>query len=78
MGNYVFTTSTLIEAVTADARDEGSRHDLGGDIIPMLVEQGEAYVYDFANNEVPGDTPADRGYWRDVGTLTPTTTRTWT
>jgi len=69
MGNYVFTTSTLIEAVTRDARDEASRHDLGGDIIPMLVEQGEAYVYDFSNNEVPGDTPADRGYWRDVGTL---------
>ena len=52
-----------------DARDEDSRHDLGGDIIPMLVEQGEAYVYDFANNEVPGDIAADRGYWRDVGTL---------
>jgi glucose-1-phosphate adenylyltransferase len=69
MGNYVFTTSTLIEAVTADARDESSRHDLGGDIIPMLVEQGQACVYDFSNNEVPGDTPSDRGYWRDVGTL---------
>ena len=28
-----------------------------------------AYVYDFANNEVPGADRADRGYWRDVGTL---------
>ena len=35
----------------------------------MLVERGEAYVYDFANNEVPGDNERDRGYWRDVGTL---------
>ena len=62
--------TTLIEAVTRDARDEASRHDLGGDIIPMLVERGEAYVYDFANNEVPGrHAERDRGYWRDVGTL---------
>ncbi|MGZ6827144.1 MAG: GlgC family sugar phosphate nucleotidyltransferase, partial [Mycobacteriales bacterium] len=25
--------------------------------------------YDFAQNEVPGSTDRDRGYWRDVGTL---------
>ena len=35
----------------------------------MLVERGEARVYDFATNEVPGATERDRGYWRDVGTL---------
>ena len=35
----------------------------------MLVERGEAYVYDFTTNEVPGDNERDRGYWRDVGTL---------
>jgi glucose-1-phosphate adenylyltransferase len=69
MGNYVFTTEALIDAVTRDAKNEESRHDLGGDIIPMLVERGEAYVYDFTTNEVPGDNERDRGYWRDVGTL---------
>ncbi len=69
MGNYVFTCDALIDAVTRDARNEASRHDLGGDIIPMLVERGEAYVYDFTRNEVPGDNEVDRGYWRDVGTL---------
>jgi glucose-1-phosphate adenylyltransferase len=69
MGNYVFTTEALIEAISTDAHDEGSRHDLGGDIIPMLVGQGEAEVYDFAANEVPGATERDRGYWRDVGTI---------
>ncbi|HEV2088990.1 MAG TPA: glucose-1-phosphate adenylyltransferase, partial [Cryptosporangiaceae bacterium] len=37
--------------------------------IPLLVERGEAAVYDFADNEVPGSTERDRGYWRDVGTL---------
>ncbi len=69
MGNYVFTTAALLEAVRADAGDEGSVHDMGGNIIPMLVEQGRAEVYDFRDNAVPGSTERDRGYWRDVGTL---------
>src|SRR4029453_7684889 len=69
MGNYVFRANTLIEAVTLDAKDEDSKHDLGGNIIPMMVERGEAEVYDYAANDVPGSTDRDRGYWRDVGTL---------
>lgn len=69
MGNYVFTTSTLVDAVTADAYDADSRHDIGGNIIPALVEAGDAQVYDFAANDVPGATARDAGYWRDVGTL---------
>jgi glucose-1-phosphate adenylyltransferase len=69
MGNYVFRADTLIEAVSLDARDEDSKHDLGGNIIPMLVERNQAEVYDFADNDVPGTTDRDRGYWRDIGTL---------
>jgi glucose-1-phosphate adenylyltransferase len=69
MGNYVFTTKTLVDAVTMDAADEGSQHDIGGNVIPTLVEAGEADVYDFALNDVPGTNERDRGYWRDVGTL---------
>ncbi|MGH3375435.1 MAG: glucose-1-phosphate adenylyltransferase [Actinoallomurus sp.] len=69
MGNYVFDTRTLIDVVKSDALDPSSRHDVGGDIIPRLVEAGQAQVYDFADNEVPGSTERDRGYWRDVGTL---------
>jgi glucose-1-phosphate adenylyltransferase len=69
MGNYLFTTEALVDAVTADAADEASNHDIGGNIIPNLVAAGEAAVYDFAANEVPGATDRDRGYWRDVGTL---------
>jgi glucose-1-phosphate adenylyltransferase len=69
MGNYVFTTEALIEALRIDAGDSGSVHDMGGNIIPMMVEQGSAEVYDFAENDVPGATDRDRGYWRDVGTL---------
>lgn len=69
MGNYVFSTEALLEAVKVDAGDEGSVHDMGGNIIPMMVERGGAQVYDFSENVVPGETDRDRGYWRDVGTL---------
>ncbi len=69
MGNYVFTAETLIEAVRADAEDKSSAHDMGGNIITMLVDSGDAAVYDFDSNRVPGASERDRGYWRDVGTL---------
>ncbi|MBK7582171.1 MAG: glucose-1-phosphate adenylyltransferase [Myxococcales bacterium] len=69
MGNYVFSRRTLEAAVIEDAKNAESNHDMGGDIITMLVERGEAAVYDFATNKVPGSTDRDRGYWRDVGTL---------
>lgn len=69
MGNYVFSTEALVEAVSSDAADPDSRHDLGGDIIPSMVGRGDAEVYDFKDNEVPGAEERDRGYWRDVGTL---------
>jgi glucose-1-phosphate adenylyltransferase len=69
MGNYVFDCDTLIEALRADAEAGESAHDMGGDIIPALVQSGAAQVYDFTANEVPGTTERDRGYWRDVGTL---------
>jgi glucose-1-phosphate adenylyltransferase len=69
MGNYIFTTKTLLEALRTDAEDPASAHDMGGNIIPMLVDKGEASVYDFADNQMPGATDRDRGYWRDVGTL---------
>jgi glucose-1-phosphate adenylyltransferase len=69
MGNYVFTTGALLDVLTADAKDPTSKHDIGGNIIPALVARGEANVYDFRDNNVPGSTDRDRGYWRDVGTL---------
>jgi len=69
MGNYVFTTDVLVQALRQDAVDSTSRHDMGRDIIPMLVRQKQAEVYDFLDNKVPGADPRDAGYWRDVGTL---------
>lgn len=69
MGNYVFSTDVLLDALKADAADASSVHDMGGNIIPMLTEQGRAFVYDFSENIIPGATGRDSGYWRDVGSL---------
>ena len=69
MGNYVFSTDVLVDAVTADAADETSSHDIGGNMIPALVARGEAQVYDFAANVVPGVSDREHSYWRDVGTI---------
>lgn len=69
MGNYIFTADALIEAITQDGDNDQSTHDMGGDIIPAFVEAGRCGAYDFTFNEIPGATPRDKSYWRDVGTL---------
>ncbi|MCU1575532.1 MAG: glucose-phosphate adenylyltransferase [Leifsonia sp.] len=69
MGNYVFDAEALIDAVIRDGDRPDSGHDMGGDIIPDFVNRGEASVYDFSRNDVPGATDRDRYYWRDVGTI---------
>jgi glucose-1-phosphate adenylyltransferase len=69
MGNYIFDTEALIEAVEADGELPTSNHDMGGDIVPYFVGRGEAGVYDMKRNDVPGSTDRDRSYWRDVGTI---------
>ncbi|MEU8563310.1 glucose-1-phosphate adenylyltransferase [Streptomyces cyaneofuscatus] len=69
MGNYLFSTKVLVDALHQDAEDENSVHDMGGSILPMLTERGVAHVYDFDDNQVPGETRRERGYWRDVGSL---------
>lgn len=69
MGNYVFDTDALVEMLHADAAREDTKHDMGGDIVPAFVRTGDAYVYDFKDNVVPGQTERDHGYWRDVGTM---------
>lgn len=69
MGNYVFSAKTLVESVQEDALDAGSAHDMGGNIVTNLVSSGDAAVYDFSKNKIPGATSRDEGYWRDVGTI---------
>ncbi|MGW9626598.1 glucose-1-phosphate adenylyltransferase [Microbacterium sp. NPDC055521] len=69
MGNYVFDADALVAAVEADGESASSGHDMGGDIIPYFVQRGEAGYYDMKQNVVPGSSPRDRSYWRDVGTI---------
>ena len=69
MGNYIFKRDVMEEALILDSEDLESRHDIGGNIIPALTAAGQAKVYDFANNVVPGETDRDKGYWRDVGSI---------
>ncbi|MCM3906681.1 glucose-1-phosphate adenylyltransferase [Trueperella bernardiae] len=69
MGNYVVTADALYQVLHEDADNLESKHDMGGDIVPKFVENGDCGVYDFTFNDVPGSTERDRNYWRDVGTI---------
>ena len=69
MGNYVFSAQALIDAIEHDGTLPDSTHDMGGDIIPYMVERQDAGAYDFSFNQIPGSTERDHSYWRDVGTI---------
>jgi glucose-1-phosphate adenylyltransferase len=70
MGNYLFATRTLLNALHEDAADEASSHDFGRDILPKLVaDEQEVFAYDFQTNSIPGEPPDQPAYWRDVGTI---------
>jgi glucose-1-phosphate adenylyltransferase len=69
MGNYIFSTRSLLEQLYADAEREDSSHDFGRDILPRMIGQYDMYAYDFQTNRIPGDPPGAPVYWRDVGTL---------
>ncbi|MGZ6141779.1 MAG: glucose-1-phosphate adenylyltransferase [Myxococcales bacterium] len=68
MGNYLFTTEALVREIVRDAGNE-SAHDFGKSIISEMHKRAKVAVYDFATNHVPGQGPAEIGYWRDVGDL---------
>ncbi len=69
MGNYVFSTRTLLRLLHDDADDPNSNHDFGRDILPRLAGKSEMYSYDFQTNRIPGEPPDAAPYWRDVGTI---------
>ncbi len=72
MGNYIFETPVLSDALRKDAEldDSLTKHDFGHDILPSLVSSGlPVFAYDFMTNAVPGEEDYGRGYWRDIGTL---------
>jgi glucose-1-phosphate adenylyltransferase len=70
MGNYLFRTKALLDALHEDAADPTSSHDFGKDILPRLTNRREAvYAYDFQTNRIPGEAADHSVYWRDVGTI---------
>jgi glucose-1-phosphate adenylyltransferase len=70
MGNYMFKREVLERVLVEDGISETSRHDFGRDIIPRLVDEGaRVFVYDFAQNHIPGEPEGAEPYWRDVGTI---------
>ncbi len=69
MGNYVFSTRTLLRLLRDDAAEAESNHDFGRDILPKLAGKAEMYAYDFQSNRIPGEAADGMPYWRDVGTI---------
>jgi glucose-1-phosphate adenylyltransferase len=69
MGNYIFSTRTLLRLLHDDAADENSSHDFGRDILPRLAGKSEMFAYDFQTNRIPGEPLDAVPYWRDVGTI---------
>ncbi|MBS1126531.1 MAG: glgC [Nitrospirae bacterium] len=68
MGNYIFNKDAMIESLGKAQRRK--QHDFGAHVIPSLVEGGKVFAYDFATNTIPGTSPfEEKGYWRDVGTI---------
>jgi glucose-1-phosphate adenylyltransferase len=68
MGNYIWNTATLVSELKRDAQSD-SQHDFGRNILPALLGRVPVNVYDFMKNDIPGASPGERGYWRDVGTV---------
>jgi len=69
MGNYVFSTRTLLRLLHDDAENEKSNHDFGRDILPKLAGRKDIFAYDFRGSRIPGDSVEGATYWRDVGTI---------
>jgi len=68
MGNYIFNKDILLESLGKAQRKK--QHDFGAHVIPELIETGKVFAYDFATNIIPGTMPyEEKGYWRDVGTI---------
>ncbi len=58
MGIYIFGKNKLFEYLKKDAKNKKSANDFGKNIIPAMLDGGEAlYAYRFD------------GYWKDVGTI---------
>ncbi|GAB4424151.1 MAG: glucose-1-phosphate adenylyltransferase [Thermodesulfovibrionales bacterium] len=68
MGNYIFKRDVLLDALARAQRKR--QHDFGAHVIPDLVDTERVFAYDFAKNIITATMPyEEKGYWRDVGTI---------
>jgi glucose-1-phosphate adenylyltransferase len=68
MGNYIFNRDVLLDSLAKAQRKK--QHDFGAHVIPSLVDTARVFAYDFATNIIPGTLDyEEKGYWRDVGTI---------
>ncbi len=68
MGNYIFNRDVLLDALARAQRKK--QHDFGAHVIPDLVASERVFAYDFGTNVIPGiKSYEEKGYWRDVGTI---------
>jgi glucose-1-phosphate adenylyltransferase len=64
MGIYVFNASLLEKLLLEDARNPGSKHDFGRNIIPPAIDTLQVFAYPFTDVKTRA-----QNYWRDVGTV---------
>ena len=69
MGNYLFDSRVLVRELYDDAARPDSQHDFGRNILPDMIHRFPVHAYNFESNEIPGEPPQTRGYWRDVGSI---------
>jgi len=72
MGIYIFNTDVLIPVLLKDAEDLNSSHDFGKDILPRMLGDYRVFAFNLVD-----ENKKEALYWRDVGTLEPTTKPTW-
>lgn len=63
MGVYIFKKAVLLAALRENC-EAGQGYDFGRDVIPLLIQSGRTYAYDFRDKV--RDCPR---YWRDIGSL---------
>jgi len=63
MGIYLFKTNTLLDELEIDAKNIGSQHDFGKNVIPQMLKNNKrVVVYNYINEN------NESNYWRDIGT----------
>lgn len=68
MGIYIFNKDFLVKQLTTEVKQEDTKHDFGGDILPRILGTCRIYAHRFSRSAISNEG-AKRPYWRDVGTV---------